>query len=203
MGCPSRDAVVRFLGQGRPRPLPVDASGAARQGLLPGTWVRLVTSETYGVGERTFEVPDVPELTEVNVVLSPASSGTADVAVRVVDPAGNPISGARVEVAGSGATTTEAAWWWLAEWRLAWPRSRWRPTTSAARSAHIAVGSGGEQVVTLDWVPTTLRIKTQLTGWFAGIRPRATEGGPATLRLCKPTVRGTPCWRLCPVIGRC
>lgn len=179
-GGPVSDALVRFLGPQAPRPVPVDTQGAARSQLTPGTWVALATSESAGVGEIRFDVPDPPQLTDVTLELTPSVAGTADVAVRVVDPAGEPVSGAEVAL---GDRTRPGSSSGLAVFRdLApgdWPLAVEAPGFEAVALSLSGVEPGlTEQVVTLAWTPTAVAVTTQLADGVplaARVQP---EGGP-------------------------
>lgn len=108
-GLPVTDAVVRFIGASRLPPMALGPRGERTQVLGPGTWELVVTSARFGVQQREIVVPaDRWELIDVEIVLRPSEEGTAELTLRVVDPSGQPVERAAVELDGAtvGATAT-------------------------------------------------------------------------------------------------
>jgi outer membrane protein OmpA-like peptidoglycan-associated protein len=102
-GMPVRDAVVRFLGPTRLPAMALGPFGERTTVLSPGSWTAIVSSSDFGVQERDVEVQEGRfELITVDVVFHPLEDGTAELGLRVVDPSGAPIEGARVALVTAG-----------------------------------------------------------------------------------------------------
>jgi len=113
---PVTGAIVRWLGPQALSPLPVDEAGQVTTKLPPGTWQLLVSSPSYGVGQRMVEVPEASsDRIDVQLELSPAGEGVADLALQVVDPAGQGIEGASVHADGVQVGRTGPGGLWLGE----------------------------------------------------------------------------------------
>lgn len=95
---PVTDASVRFVGPARLDPRPVGSSGSLVTEVGPGRWNVIVFTSTGGLQQRTVDVPvDGRHLQRVEVVFG-AVGGLATLALQVVDPDGEPVSGAEVSL---------------------------------------------------------------------------------------------------------
>jgi outer membrane protein OmpA-like peptidoglycan-associated protein len=95
-------------------PAPVGEAGRRDFVLRPGTWTMTVEAPKYGVQEREFAItPEDVTLSRVEVVLQRDEGGPADMAVRVVDAAGRPVSGVTVRLDDRlfGTTASGGALW--------------------------------------------------------------------------------------------
>ena len=184
-GEPVQDAILRFLGPERRVPMPVDAQGRSVTELGPGRWTVLATSESQGAAERTILVPPSPGLTEVELELTPPSLAAADLALRVVDPLGQPVEGATVSLDGVALPRSTNAGGLVVARGVAVGRR----TVAVVAKHYRAVGQLAldleaglvEQVVELDWVPTTLTVRTQLSDGTPVVARVQPEAGPADI----------------------
>lgn len=180
---PVTDATARFSGEAPLPPLPLGADGVEFTNLPPGAWNVLVASGTYGLQQRQVVIPpDSRSLTSVEVVLSPPEGGRAELAVRVVDPAGNPIPGARVTLDGSplGATSTGGQLM-LGELDTGSRTLAVAAEPYQARSQKVSLKPGTQTVeLRLAYAPGTVRVVT-----------RSAEGpvADAVVRFAGPDVR--------------
>ena len=123
------------------------------------------------------------------------AAGLADLAVRVIDPTGRPIAGATVRVPEQAVSDSTGEGGVVVARGL--PPGNWTVDVEvehfrSSGSLPVAVEAGAsEQVVVLDWVPTTLRLRTQLadgTPVSARVQP---EGGPADVAPVRTGSDGT------------
>ncbi len=102
------DGLVAFAGPTTLPPAQLGADGIRVVTLRPGAWNVIVTSPTLGVQQRRVVVDDTAVLREVSFVLQATEGGAADLALRVLDPDGQPVAGASLELDGQplGLTTS-------------------------------------------------------------------------------------------------
>ncbi len=103
-------AMARFSGSRATAPIPVGEAGEALVELEPGKWRVVVSASEYRIHQSDHEVAGLPEPQPLAVVLSRPTPETASLALRVVDPEGQPVSGATVRLGeqtlDAGATGT-------------------------------------------------------------------------------------------------
>ncbi len=100
------DALVRFEGPESLPAQPVGADGEAWFELVPGAWTIAVSAEALGLQEREVSIEaDETSLVVISAVLR-EDRGDAVLSIRVTDPKGNPIDGARVALDGEPVGTT-------------------------------------------------------------------------------------------------
>jgi outer membrane protein OmpA-like peptidoglycan-associated protein len=104
-GAPIRDAVIRVDGPTRIPPTPGGPSGEAKLALGAGSWEILVTSATRGFAEQALSLTAADRMKVVPIQMEPVAAGRTDLLVRIRDPDGKPVPGAKIDVAGQVATT--------------------------------------------------------------------------------------------------
>lgn len=105
---PVADAQVRFVGPVERAALPLGPDGRLETTLEPGSWTAVVAAPKLGVQARELVVEaDRTSLIVVEAVLA-GEAGSAALTLRVVDPLGAPVEGARVRVDGADVGTTAA-----------------------------------------------------------------------------------------------
>lgn len=163
------DASVRFLGPTRLPPADLGSIGERIFVVRPGEWEVLVTSEAYGLQSRKVIVPpDRTELLTVEVVLA-GEGGPGDLVLKIVDPDGNPVNAAKVELDGAnlGFTSTggsiEVRGLNVGARTLSLSAERFVP--QAAAEIFLVEGSQ-ERVVVMDWQPGTVQVTAGVKGGF-------------------------------------
>lgn len=157
------DAQVMLEGPETVAPTSLGPDGRAFFQLVPGSWHLMLSASSYGLQERDLVVrPDDTQLVEIDAGLL-AQTGSATVDLRVVDPDGKPVPGARVSVDGRDAGTTATAGNVALSglqtaphrFEIAAPFFRpWSRTTSLAAGANTLVAS-------LAWEPATVRVRAR------------------------------------------
>lgn len=97
---PVPDAIAYWVGATRLSD-ELGPSGRRPFQLRPGAWTLIVSSPTYGLQEREIVIdPDYPDRQRIEVTLLPPEGGEASLALRVIDPVGQPLRGAEVLLDG-------------------------------------------------------------------------------------------------------
>ncbi|MED5373074.1 MAG: OmpA family protein [Myxococcota bacterium] len=166
-GAPVTDAQVRFMGPEARRPVGLDARGELLTQLDDGEWTVVISSERYGLQERSVVVDtDRKVLQTVDVVLA-ETAGAATLDLTVLDPDGNPVQGVQVSLGGvsigqtgNGGTLSVSG---LApgDSTLALEGDRMRPEPTVPLEL---VEGTRELLVTMDWKPGTLQVVTRGKG---------------------------------------
>lgn len=104
------DAVVRFIGPEPRTPLTLGAEGERLTALSPGRWQGIASSPTLGLAQTEVVIEEEASgLRTVRFAFEPVARGQAELLVRVVDPLGNALVGANVEIAGQAPRQTGPA----------------------------------------------------------------------------------------------
>jgi len=161
------DAQVRFFG---PEVLSAESVGPTGEKLVvldEGSWNVVVSSERYGAQEREVVVDPLRKVLQVVDVALTEAEGAAELRLTVVDPDGQPVPGARVELDGKnfGRTSNGGSFSMSGltpgakELRLSGERF-----LDSDPIAIELVDGVREVVVTLDWKPGTLQVVTRGRG---------------------------------------
>lgn len=166
-GGPVDDAVLRWIGGSTLPPAPLGSTGDARFTLADGTWTALATSALHGLHQAEVVVPpDSHSLQRVDLLMNPPEGGLAELAVRVVDPAGRPVEGAEVRLDGAlmGRTGNTGG---LGLRELAVGRRSLEVAapmfTGVEQRVRLLEGKT-EQEVVLDWAPGAARVVVRSGG---------------------------------------
>lgn len=159
---PVTDAVARFAG---PSAIPATTLGPFGElwtALAPGNWQVLVTSAQYGMQTRPLAIPeDSDRLHALSVRFDAAGEGEGELRLAVVDPEGQPVSGAEVRLDGVslGVTGSDGGAWFqgLSEGKRALQVQSplYRPVEMALTLGASAL----EQRVQLAWAPGAVRLR--------------------------------------------
>jgi len=104
------DATARFDGPDRVPTTPLGRDGQAMVQLDAGLWQVLVSSPSLGFQQQGVAIPpDSRSLHVVEAVLNPGEAGVGRLSVQVVDPRGEPVTGARVSLDGAELGTTASS----------------------------------------------------------------------------------------------
>lgn len=91
---PATDAIIRAYGGEVSAAGRVDANGRRALDLDPGPWVVVAVSEALGITQLDVDVASATAPLPVELVLTEPATERGEVLVEVVDPAGNPVRGA-------------------------------------------------------------------------------------------------------------
>ena len=180
---PVVDATVRFDGPSRLPPSELGTDGERIFVVRPGTWSVLISSPEAGLQSRRIVVPpDRTELIVVEVNLL-AEGGPADLSIQVVDPDGDPVNAARVELDGRslGYTSTGGSMdvpdLNVGARSMTLTAENMRPI----EAADLFLVEGQQQkLVTMDWMPGTTRVRALRSEGFVS-DATASFTGPAAL----------------------
>ncbi len=194
------DAVVRLAGPGPAPTVHLGPLGERHVALAPGAWTALASSTTWGLREERFMLTDdgaVPR--EVRFTFRGEPADDATLLVRVEDPEGGPVSGARVARGGETLATTLGGGAALIR---ELPVGDVELDVTAPGFAPAVLGAtllpgATEQVVRLAWIPRALRVEVVDE---AGAPVRATIGvdGPAEVDSVTTDPGGAATLRLRP-----
>ena len=180
---PVPDATVRFDGPSRLPPSELGSDGERIFVVRPGTWSVLVSSPEAGLQSRRIVVPpDRTELIVVEVNLL-AEGGPADLNIQVVDPDGEPVNAARIELDGRslGYTSTGGSMdvpdLNVGARSMTLTAENMRPI----EAADLFLVEGQQQkLVTMDWMAGTTRVRALRTDGFVS-DATASFTGPAAM----------------------
>ncbi|MCB9764304.1 MAG: OmpA family protein [Alphaproteobacteria bacterium] len=159
---PLSDALVRLLGPEVLDPVQLDTEGRQVIQLTPGQWTAVLSSEVYGLQQRDILIEeDFTGLVDVVFNMVPAEGGEAALAVRVIDPDGQPVEGAEVLLDGTLLGSTASGGSLRVEGLDPGTRAlevrgaRFRPR----QALDVQLDEGLREVlVTLDWLPGSLKV---------------------------------------------
>ncbi|GDX82316.1 hypothetical protein LBMAG42_41270 [Deltaproteobacteria bacterium] len=95
---PAADALIRAFGGEVSAAGHVDADGHRTLELDPGPWVVVAVSQTLGIAQQDVDVRAATSPLPVELVLTEPAAERGELLVEVVDPAGNPVRGATLNV---------------------------------------------------------------------------------------------------------
>jgi outer membrane protein OmpA-like peptidoglycan-associated protein len=161
-GVPVTDAVVRLAGPAVMKPTPVDGNGERLFALQAGRWQAVVVSPKAGLAQREIVIAEAARgLQTVVIDLPPATAGAAELLVRVQDPDGKPVPGAKVSIGGQERGTASAGGALLVG-DLQPGKATLEvtaPDFQAIKLDGVELAEGGqERIVTLDWKPRTVQV---------------------------------------------
>ncbi|MFZ5476090.1 MAG: OmpA family protein [Myxococcota bacterium] len=190
------DALARFYGADALPPTPLGEGGERLFGLEPGPWTLVLSSPRYGLAQQELTVKPSSEPRLVEVSLTPPAADQASLLVVLVDPAGNPVEGATLTVAGEPHALGRSGVYVLAG---ATPGTvavaAEAPGFAPVAAKEVALVAGlQQQRVTMKWLPRPVRVAvTDKAGKpvdaqvrFAGpntVAPALAAGGKAEAEL--------------------
>lgn len=161
------DAQVRFFGTEVLDSSAIGPTGETVVVLDEGSWTVVVSSESYGAQEREVHVDPLRKVLQVVDVVLAESAGDAELRLTVVDPDGQPVPGAKVELDGKSYGRTSNGGSFVMSGLTPGSKNLGLSGARFQDMEPIAVeliDGVREIIVTLDWKPGTLQVVTRGRG---------------------------------------